>query len=229
MKMSRVRAVLIITFISAAAAWAQSGPICQVYTDSVTPNCTASGWDTGLPGFTCAHRTITCPSVGSVNIVDNGITIGYASPTTVRGTIVLLSNSGGTSPELFPGNEGGYAGYYYSQSFQVVQTAWDTDWEDTGSGNVKNVAYAAGRVAAFLSWVRFGSTTGGPGLYGSGGMCVHGTSAGAAAAAYALAWYSAGSGTGQYQNYLDKVAMLSGPTLSDVEQGCEVTPVSTGT
>jgi hypothetical protein len=95
MEMSSVCTVLIITLMSSVASWAQSGPICQVYTDSVTPNCSASGWDSGLPGFTCAHRTIKCPSVGSVNIADNGITIGYAKPSTVLGTIVLLSNSGG--------------------------------------------------------------------------------------------------------------------------------------
>jgi hypothetical protein len=207
--------MLIFVFVTAVTAYAQSGPTCQVYTDSVTPNCSASGWDTGLPSFTCAHRTVKCPSVGSVNIADNGITIGYAAPSTVNGTIVFLSNSGGTSPELYPGNEGGYAGYYYSQHFQVVQTAWDSDWEDTGTGNVKNVAYAAGRVAAFLSWVRYGSSTGGTALYGSGGMCIHGTSAGGAAGAFVLAWYGGDS-------YIDKLAALSGPTLSNIAQGCKV-------
>lgn len=99
----------------------------------------------------------------------------------------------------------------------MVQTAWDNDWEDTGTGNVKNIAYAAARVSAFLNWVRYGSATGGAGLYGSGGMCVQGTSAGGGGTAFALAWYGAGS-------YIDKVSFLSSPPLSDIEQGCEVLP-----
>jgi hypothetical protein len=131
--------------------------------------------------------------VGSVNIADDGITIGYAAPSVVNGTIVLFSDGAGTAPEAFPGSEGQYANYYYNHGYQIVQTSWDNDWEDTGTGNVKNIAYAAGRVAAFLSWVRYGSSTDGAALYGSGGMCVHGTSAGASAGAFVLAWYGGAS------------------------------------
>lgn len=121
-----------------------------------------------------------------VNIASNGITVGYATPSPSNGSIVTLSYGPGTSPELPPGHELTFAQYYFSKHYQIVQTAWDTDWEDTGTGNVKNIAYAAARVSAFLNWVRYGSTTGGAGPYGSGGMCIQGTSAGGGGAAFVL-------------------------------------------
>jgi hypothetical protein len=47
-------------------------------------------------------------------------------------------------------------------------------------------------------------------------MCVHAFSAGAGAAAYALAWFGAGdSNTG----FVDKVVFLSGPELADIKAG----------
>jgi hypothetical protein len=45
------------------------------------------------------------------------------------------------------------------------------------------------------------------------GMCAQGFSAGSAAVAYSLAYYGA---------VLDNVELISGPVLSDIEQGCEV-------
>ncbi len=91
-----------------------------------------------------------------------------------------------------------YAAYYNASPYyyQVVQTAWDSSgpaWEDTTGTNsapdTKNIAYAAGRPAAFLNWAITN-------LYGpvqmqnsQAGMCVQGTSAGGAAAIYSLAWY----------------------------------------
>jgi len=202
--------------VASLAVAAQAGPACSVVTDSVTPDCSASGWLNTVPGFVCAHRTVTCPTTGGVSFNNNfGITFGYLTPASPLGTIVLFSNSGGTEPAAFPGAETDFAHYYYNKNYQVVETAWDADWEDTGT-STKNVAFAAGRPAAFLQWVRYGSATGGSGLWSTGGMCVHGTSAGSALAAYALSWYGAGS-------YIDKVEMLSGPTLSDIEAGCSRT------
>jgi hypothetical protein len=143
------------------------------------------------------------PSVSSLSL-----TYGVLTPSSPAGTIVLFSDSGGTSPSA----ETQFAEAYYNAGYQVVQTAWDADWEDSG-GTTKSIAYAAGRPAAFLNWVRNGSTTGGVGLWTNGGMCVHGVSAGSAAAAYVLAWYGGSS-------YIDKFSALSGPPLSDIEKGC---------
>jgi hypothetical protein len=215
-------AVLLMLSISAAIAQAQSGPVCTVNADTHTPDCSGTGW---LSGVTCGHKTVSCPSVNGVTLSDLGITYGYKTPPsgTVKGTIVFFSHSGGITPDAFPGAERTYAADYFNDNYQIVQTAWDLDWEDTGT-TTKNIAYAAGRPAAFLSWAK---TTFYDPVHGSNplaGMCMQGTSAGAAAGAYALAWYGAGSGTGSGQNYLDKAELLSGPTLSDIERGCEVLP-----
>ncbi len=194
----------------ACFARAQSTPTCTVNSDFVRPNCDPNkGW---LIGETCVHKTVSCSSVNGVTIQDLGITFGYLTPRRPKGTIIFFSQSGGTTP----GESGaqGYPGTYYSAGFQVVQTAWDSDWEDTGT-LTKNIAYAAGRVAALLGYMKSN-------LYDpihftqpSAGMCAQGSSGGSAAIAYALAWYNAGS-------YLDKAVMASGPPLSDVAQGCDV-------
>ena len=49
-------------------------------------------------------------------------------------------------------------------------------------------------------------------------MCAQGFSAGSGALGYALAWYGAATSA---EYHLDKVALLSGPVFSDIEQGCE--------
>lgn len=156
-----IAALLVLGSLTAPAA-AQNTPTCTVNTDTVTPTCpTSTGW---LGGVTCEHRTISCTTVNGVSLVDLGITVGYKTPLAPVGTIVFFSHSGGITPATYPGQEQSYASDYYNANFQVVQTQWDADWEDTGT-STKNVAYAAGRPAAFLNWVRYGSTTGGSGLY----------------------------------------------------------------
>lgn len=181
--------------------------------------------------------TISCnsvPSNGSIN--DLGITFGFQTPPsgTVNGTIVFLSPEGGTAasepasgcptPPCY--NEATYfEDYLNTYKYQVVQTAWDktTDpepgWEDTGT-STKYVGYAAGRVAAFLSWA-YGSSI----LYGGvnsnnsqAGMCAQGNSAGGGGIAYFLAWYMGQTG---YPGSLDHAEFLSSPPLSDIERGCK--------
>ena len=96
----------------------------------------------------------------------------------------------------------------------MVQSAWDSDWEDTGT-STKNIAYAAGRAAAFLSYIK--TTLYAP-IHSSNplaGMCAQGNSGGGAAIAYTLSWYGSGS-------FLDKAEMLSSPPLSDIAEGCGV-------
>jgi hypothetical protein len=153
--------------------------------------------------------------VNGVTLNDLGITFGYVTPASPKGTIVLFTQSGGTIPGANIGAGTDYFGAYYSAGFQVIQTAWDSNWEDSGT-STKNIAYAAGRVAAFLSYIKTN-------LYDpihltlpTAGMCAQGDSAWAAAIAYSLAWYDAGT-------YLDKADMMSGPPLSDLAQGCDVT------
>ena len=99
--------------------------------------------------------------------------------------------------------------------------AWDSDWEDTGTAT-KNIAYAAGRPAAFLRYIKASLYDPLHQLNPQAGMCAQGTSAVSAEIAYSLAWYGAGTGT---TSYLDKAEFLSGPPIADIEKGCEVTSI----
>jgi hypothetical protein len=193
---------------------AQSSPLptgtVSVASGTPSSGCpTSDGW---LSGVTCRYATVTCPESNGTTPL--GITFGYETPASPKGTIVIFSHSGGTTPEAFPGNEGTIAGGYYNANYQVVQTKWDSDWEDeSGTGLGGSIGLAACRPATFLAWVISNLYT--P-IYNSNptaGMCVHGTSAGASAAAYSLAWY------GLYAN-IDKVTMVSGPPMGDIEEGC---------
>jgi hypothetical protein len=76
--------ILLVLSILAVIAQAQSGPVCSVNTDMHTADCSAAGW---LSGVTCAHKTVSCPSVNGVILTDLGITYGYKTPPsgTVKG------------------------------------------------------------------------------------------------------------------------------------------------
>ena len=158
---------------------AQSGPLPTgtVSVDSGTPasGCPISdGW---LSGVTCQHATVTCP--GSNGSAPLGITFGYKTPSPANGTIVIFSHSGGTTPEAFPGNEGTIASAYYNANYQVVQTKWDSDWEDessTGAGG--SIGLAACRPATFIAWVVGNLYSALHTANSNAGMCLHGTSAG---------------------------------------------------
>jgi hypothetical protein len=155
------------------------------------------------PGATCYQATVTC-----TNTVDIPATYGYTSPVgTQRGTIVLFSAGPGTQPQ--PGQPGSVNlnTNYLQAGYQIVQTAWGTDWEDTGLTGAKSLKAAACRGATLLNYIYHT-------VYDrNGGMCAQGVSAGSGELAYALAWYGA-------SDYLDKVELLSGPVFGDVEQGC---------
>jgi hypothetical protein len=202
--------LLLLLVIGILTISANSQSTCTVDPNLEAPSCLASdGWS---PGVTCGRKTVDC-STSSPPVSALSLTYGVLTPASPHGTIVLFSDSGGTDPSA----EAQFGTAYYNAGYQVVETAWDSDWEDTGN-TPKSIAYAAGRPAAFLNWVRYGSSLGGPAIWTSGGMCVHGVSAGAAVGAYALAWYGGGS-------YIDKLSALSGPPLSDIYQGC-VKPLS---
>ncbi len=115
------------------------------------------------------------------------------------------------------------ANQYFTQGHEIVQLAWNSPWQQVNNprqttpyaGNVQN---AACRSATFLNYVYTNiynlisnpNTGGNP----NAGMCAQGASAGSAQIAYSLAYYGAGS-------WLDNVELISGPVLSDIEQGCE--------
>jgi hypothetical protein len=178
-------------------ASAQSTPLPLGSVTAVAP---LSPCPTGYsPGASCFQAKVSCP-----NTADIRVTYGFINPSGIpRGTIVLLRGAGGTQPGL-----GNYAATYLHDGYRVVQTAWATNWEDTGLPT-KNIQTAACRAATLLNFFD-------QNIYdGNGGMCAQGFSAGSAEIAYSLASYAS-------SNYLDKVELLSGPVFSDIAQGCMV-------
>ena len=158
-----------------------------------------------FPGASCFAATVSCPDT-----LDIQVTYGLTNPDGVpRGMIALFNGAGGTQP--YGGSTPGrnYSDTYLQAGYQIVQSAWETDWEDTGITGGKNVRTAACRPATLLNF--FHQTLD----QGNGGMCAQGASAGSAAVAYSLSWYGS-------SNYLDKVELLSGPVLSDLDEGCMV-------
>lgn len=166
--------------------------------------------------MTCVSATLT----GCASVQDLGFTYGYLAPSgPPQGVIVYFDGTGGTraSEEAV---EIQMLQYYSQQNYEVVQIAWSTDWEQTQypfqQGVYGNIQNAACRPATFLNYVYTNiytpmtqGTSGNP----RAGMCAQGFSAGSAAIVYSLAYYGA---------VLDAVELISGPVLSDVEQGCHV-------
>jgi hypothetical protein len=158
-----------------------------------------------LSGMTCYQAEMSCP-----NTLDLGFTYGVVDPGgTPAGTIIFHGGNGGTVPY----GTTDFGQTYLADGFQIVQVAWESNWEATGA--TPNIMAAACRPATFLSYV---AQT----MYHGGGMCAQGLSAGSAAVAYTLAWYGGAS-------FLDKVELLSGPVFADIEKGCEVphAPIAT--
>ena len=160
-----------------------------------------------LPGMTCWDAAITCPNTQSI-----GITYGYSFPSGSNlGTIVMFSGGAGTSPSEYADDNVAYATIYQT-NYVIVQVEYDSAWEDPTNSTGGKILDAACRPATFLNWVNNSSY-----LHGTGAMCAQGSSAGSAAIAYSLAWYGASS-------YLTNVELLSGPVLSEIDQGCILPP-----
>jgi len=175
--------------------------------DSPPATCpTSAGW---LASGICKHYTVSCPGADPL-----GVTINYVAPNgTSNGTIAFVAAEGGTSPNTNVGQESVFGNYYLSKGFAVVQTAWDSDWEDTdtaGDSGSDSMLVAGCRPATVLSAINSSST-----YHPTGAMCAQGASAGSGGAAFSLEWYGA-------KKYLNNVELISGPVFSDMEKGCEV-------
>jgi hypothetical protein len=194
-----------------------------VSTAGNSPYSCPTGWYTyndGAVPMACLNATINCPNTDAI-----GLTFGWLNPAGIianvsaaKGVIVMF-NGGGGGP--LPGNFN-FADNYFNAGYEVVQIAWaaNEDWEQTyftfSSGDTASIQTAACRPATFLNYIYTNSAYY-PAVLSTNsqaGMCAHGLSAGSAAIAYSLAYY------GAYQ-WLDNVELISGPVLSDLEQGCE--------
>lgn len=191
---------------------ASSGGSLQLGTVTGNTIMVACGGGQWLHGMTCYSATLGC----QVNNVDPlNFIYGVLMPSgTAKGVVVYFDGGDGTTavneePEFET------LQYYATKGYGVVEIAWSSAREQTTNANIQN---AACRPATFLNYV-YNS------IYlpiaGNGnsnaGMCAQGFSAGSAAIAYSLAYYGAWS-------YLDNVELISGPVLSDINQGCEQSP-----
>jgi hypothetical protein len=169
-------------------------------------------------GMSCfVENTVSCPDSENISL-----SFGYLMPSGVPlGVIVLLPGAGGENASQE--QEAKFATKYAAAGYEVVQLQWDSAWEDATSGNLEslyspNVQAAACRPATFLSYVYSAYYLPLEAQQATAGMCAQGFSAGSGALGYALAWYGAGTSA---EYHLDKVALLSGPVFSDIDQGCE--------
>ena len=173
--------------------------------------------------MTCVGATVKGCNNGNINSADWGVTIGYLNPanivvgvTAAKGLIVLHGGSNGTTPESFALTDA-----YFRAGYEVVQIVWADDWQllfDPMPMNMLgNIQYAACRPATIFNWIFANLFPSVQSANKNAAMCALGTSAGSAAIAYSLAYYNAST-------YLDNVELLSGPVLSDIQQGCGVGP-----
>jgi len=96
------------------------------------------GCPTGAPaGATCTALTISCPRLDDANV----IVIASEPATTANATVLLHNNVGGE--QLL---DDGFVDVYHAASFRVVQTSWQTDWEQSEVG----IKHAACRYATLV-------------------------------------------------------------------------------
>jgi hypothetical protein len=232
-------AVVVCCLFSTATYAQGSLSLGTVDTPTTVTSNTSDGWyyytdpSHNVHNLNCLQTTVRSCS----NAADWPLTFGYLNPvgivpgvSTTLGTIVFFTGDGG-GLSVLPGNFG-YANNYFKAGYEIVELAWNDDWEYTydpfvGSESA-SIQNAACRPATFMKKYVYDvlfAPSGGGGVLGGdsgAGFCAHGASAGSAATAYSLAYYGAGA-------WLDNVELISGPVFSDVEQGCMVSTANTMT
>jgi hypothetical protein len=157
----------------------------------------------------CANPTTT-PDLDFIYSYDKP-----AAP--LSGSIVFLPGSGGTLGKLV--GDGQFVQDYFNDSYEVIQVAWQTDWQQTSDPLA--LMTAAGRPAGFLNYVLNTPLLNARSTIPTAGLCAQAVSAGSGGAGYALAWYA--DSAGNYLNAdLDNVELMSGPVFANVEAGCMV-------
>jgi hypothetical protein len=148
-------------------------------------------------GAACTSVSVACPGLSDLTAI-----LSEAFPAgTAKGTIIMLSGSGGTT--FF---NSGFANTYLGDGFRVVQLAWTTDWEDTAGVGLKSAACRGATVFKYVfDNVHSGDRT--------AGFCAQGTSGGGAAIAFSLAQYG-------LSDYFDYVVIGAGPGVARLDYGC---------
>lgn len=99
-----------------------------VSNSTLLPSCPAALKFATNVNMTCYSATLTACS----GDVDRPLTYGVATPSgPVKGTIVMLTGSGGTTASVSQ-DEKTLVQLYVGAGYQIVQVAWQTAWEYTG-------------------------------------------------------------------------------------------------
>jgi hypothetical protein len=181
--------------------------------------CPTDFWSPAPPSTApvCYQATMTCANASTPNII---FVYSYVQQTaTPLGTIVLFSGTGGEPGGLAVNNK--FAQDYYSQNYEVVEVAWQTEWEQTASAPL-GILTAACRPAGFLNYVLNTPLLNARSPTNSrAGLCAQGLSAGSGALAYSLVSYQDGNGNNLSTDY-DNVELESGPVFGDIGMGCQM-------
>jgi hypothetical protein len=164
---------------------------------------------------TCRRISVSgCPGAPALGATVWIVKLSPQAP--LAGTIFLHDGRGGT----FNFTSGGVdpssfrhtlESNYESAGFQLVDIAWDSDWENL-TPNATSTRVAACRPATVAHWIWSN-----PLLHNSRrdiGFCGQGHSAGSAAMAYSLAWYG-------LDGIFDNVMLTAGPVFSRIDCGCD--------
>ena len=169
----------------------------------------------------CYSATMSC--VNPASTPDLAFEYSYLMPPApVLGTVVLFTGDGGVLGTVQQADL--YAKDYYNLHYEVVEVAWQTDWEQTAPNGVNpapGILTAACRPAGFLDYVLNTPLLNARSINSTNGLCAQGASAGSGALGYALAWYA--DRNGAFLNTdLDDVELVSGPVFGNIEMGCHV-------
>jgi hypothetical protein len=159
--------------------------------------------------LTCRRITVSnCP--GAPNLSATVWIVTLASSTTLKGTVFFHSGGGGTSNFTSGGaTRKTVEANYEAAGFQLVDIAWDSDWEQTSTPSIVG---GACRPASVALWIFSNSH-----IHGARrdiGFCGQGQSGGSAVMGYLLAEYG-------LENFFDYVIFSAGPVFARVDCGCD--------
>jgi len=147
---------------------------------------------------------VQCPGIGDLSAV-----VAVTQPSgPAHGTLFAHQGTGGT--DFY---EAGID-QFLANGLRVVQVRWESDWEQTAASGI---LAAACRPATVMKWA-FDTVNA---QRRTDAFCAIGHSGGTGVIAYALAHYGMG-------DYLDYVALNSGPPLGRIDYGCAPSAYYTG-
>ncbi len=160
-------------------------------------------------GAQCYAFAVQCPSLQ----VARGFIAIHDVPSP-QGLVVL--HGGGSAARYWSSSGFGRAALdsLHAEGLATVQIRWQSGWSDP-SGTDAGPRLLSCRPATVVQWIHDNiyqdlEVRSGPGACG---FCYTGNSAGAAAIAYALAYYGA-------EQWLDAAVLTSGPPFSDLDGAC---------